>query len=316
MRIDHLRYLLEIDKHHSISAAAQKLYLGQTTLSAILRSTENELGFRLFNRNRNGVLPTPEGEEALILAWDICNCYDAIKHLNDQDTSLTAPVSIATSPSINCALALPLNKLFNDIEPNGNLEFQVMSGEKVGAQLVKNDNNIGITYMGQAEFKNYQKIATRYQIQTSVLIKDSLYLLVNKDTPLARRDSVFCDELTNLNFAMLPHFNSSEGSIAYAKNFGPNNHFTTFSTVALVKQAVLEQNMVALLSGYAIAHNHSVDGSRLKALRLLGTSGENQINLCLIHQSDSNLRYQEKLVLQCIRDYFQSLPTPSFVAKK
>ena len=312
MRISHLRYLLEIDKHHSISAAAQELYLGQTTLSAILRGLEDELGFRLFNRTRSGVTATPEGEEALILAWDICNCFDAIKKLGDQSSSLQVPVSIATSPTINSALALPLNSMFNEKEPSGNLEFQVMSGEKVGASLVKNDYNIGITYMSEHDLDNYQKVASRYQIQVEPVLKDHLYLLVNRNTPLARRDSVFADELTNMTFAMLPHFNASEGSIANAKSFGTRNHYTTFSTVALVKHAVLEQNMVALMTGYAIAHNHSVDNSQLKALQLLGGGDGTPIHLCLIHQGDSNLRYQEKLVVQCIRDYFANLPPLSF----
>ena len=315
MRISHLRYLLEIDKHHSISAAAQDLYLGQTTLSAIVRGLEDELGFRLFNRTRSGVTATSEGEEALILAWDICNCFDAIKKLGEESNSLQQPVSIATSPTVNSALALPLNKMFNELEPTGNLEFQVMSGEKVGASLVKNDYNIGVTYMSVRELENYQKIASRYQIQVSTLMYDSLYLLVNRSTPLARRDSVFADELSNMTFAMLPHFNSAEGSIAYAKNFGTHNHYTTFSTVALVKQAVLEQNMVSVLPGYAIVNNHSVDNRLLKPLQLLGTSDSNQIHLCLIHQSDSNLRYQEKLVLQCIREHFQELAPIPFAPK-
>ena len=315
MRISHLRYLLEIDKHHSISAAAQELYLGQTTLSAILRGLEDELGFRLFNRTRSGVTATSEGEEALILAWDICNCFDAIKKLGEQTGSLQVPVSIATSPTINSALALPLNMMFNEKEPSGNLEFQVMSGEKVGACLVKNEYNIGITYMSERELDSYQKVASRYQIQVDTVMQDHLYLLVNRNTPLARRDSVFADELTNMTFAMLPHFNASEGSIANAKNFGTRNHYTTFSTVALVKQAVLEQNMVALMSGYAVANNHSVDNSQLKALQLLGGGGDGPIHLCLIHQGDSNLRYQEKLVVQCIRDYFANLPPLDFEKK-
>ena len=38
MKIEHLSYLREIEKCKSISAAAKKLYIGQTTLSAIIKS--------------------------------------------------------------------------------------------------------------------------------------------------------------------------------------------------------------------------------------------------------------------------------------
>lgn len=53
MRIEHLQYLIEINRRHSISAAAQELYLGQTTLSAIVKNAEDELGFPLFYRTHN-----------------------------------------------------------------------------------------------------------------------------------------------------------------------------------------------------------------------------------------------------------------------
>lgn len=315
MRISHLKYLIEVDKHHSISAAAQELYLGQTTLSAIVRSLENELGFRVFNRTRNGVSTTPEGEEALVLAWEICNRFDEIKRIGSQEATASLPVPVITNPTINSALALPLNKAFLELEPNGNLEFIVIAGEKVGPRLIKNDSNIGITYFTEPDYKAYQKIAARYQIHVDVLLKDRLYLLVHRDHPLARRDSIFCDELKDMSFAMLSHYNASESTLAYSKNFGPGNRFTTFSSVALIKQAVLEQNMLAVLSGYAIAHNHSVDNSQLKPLILRNSQKDHSMVLCMIRQSDSNLRYQEKLVVQCVRDYFKNLPPIPFAPK-
>ena len=67
MRMEYLRYLLEIERHHSISAAAQYLYLSQTTLSATVRRIEEELGFSIFSRTHSGVQATAEGEEALSL---------------------------------------------------------------------------------------------------------------------------------------------------------------------------------------------------------------------------------------------------------
>ena len=44
MKIEYLSYLREIEACKSISAAAKKLYIGQTTLSAIIKSIEDELG--------------------------------------------------------------------------------------------------------------------------------------------------------------------------------------------------------------------------------------------------------------------------------
>lgn len=149
MRIEHLQYLIEINRRHSISAAAQELYLGQTTLSAIVKNAEDELGFPLFYRTHNGVQTTAEGDEALALIGDINACYEKILQLSAH-ASGTAPIPLVLSPTVNAILALPLNRMFLEREPEGNLEFHAVDGDEVGARIIKNEANIGIVHFSQA----------------------------------------------------------------------------------------------------------------------------------------------------------------------
>ena len=58
MRTEYLEYLLEVARTKSISAAAKKLFIGQTTLSAIINSVENELNVKIFQRTHRGVALT------------------------------------------------------------------------------------------------------------------------------------------------------------------------------------------------------------------------------------------------------------------
>ncbi|MBM6722611.1 helix-turn-helix domain-containing protein [Pseudoflavonifractor phocaeensis] len=50
MKLEHFRYFLEIGRLHSISAAARSLHIRQTTLSAIVKGAEEELGYPIFRR--------------------------------------------------------------------------------------------------------------------------------------------------------------------------------------------------------------------------------------------------------------------------
>lgn len=61
MRTEYLEYLLEVARTKSISAAAKKLFIGQTTLSAIINSVENELNVKIFQRTHRGVALRPMG---------------------------------------------------------------------------------------------------------------------------------------------------------------------------------------------------------------------------------------------------------------
>ena len=123
MRLEYLQYLMEIDRCRSISRAAQNLYIGQTTLSAILKNLEQELGFPIFDRVHNGVVPTSEGEEALSLIGGILSRYEDIQRLSGSSSSLAQTVHVISSPTINCALAVPLSSRFLESGANGNLVF-------------------------------------------------------------------------------------------------------------------------------------------------------------------------------------------------
>lgn len=65
MNLNQLLYFVETSKCHSINEAAKKLYISQPSLSASLKAFENEIGFPLFYRNRQGVSLTSRGTQVL-----------------------------------------------------------------------------------------------------------------------------------------------------------------------------------------------------------------------------------------------------------
>ena len=306
MRMEYLRYLLEIDRRHSISAAAQALYLSQTTLSSTLKRIETELGFSIFSRVQGGVETTAEGDEALAIIEEILDKYQEIQQLGGQDTA-ASPVVLLLSPTISEALSIPLNQRFLEQNPDWNLEFHSVLGDKIGSQIINGESNIGITYYSADHFSEYCSIASKYGVKVTILYWDHLYLLVRRDHLLAERERVFAGELNDLNFAILPHFNTQEDSIAYAKHLGTGNRYTTFPSVALLKQAVVQNNMVTILSGYTIYHSVEKEDDQFRVVPLVGTENRNKIAMCLLHRSEQSISEQEKKLIQCVLDYFREL---------
>lgn len=62
MRLEQLKYVVEIYHTHSLSQAAKNLSLSQPSLSNALAALEEEWGVKLFHRLTTGVIPTEEGE--------------------------------------------------------------------------------------------------------------------------------------------------------------------------------------------------------------------------------------------------------------
>ena len=65
MTFQQIRYLLEIHRTGSVAAAAKALYLVPSSLSIAVSNLEQELGCRIFERTRSGMVPTSEGLEIL-----------------------------------------------------------------------------------------------------------------------------------------------------------------------------------------------------------------------------------------------------------
>ena len=62
MKIIQLEYFCAVCRYHSITQAAQKLYVTQPAISNAIRELEKEFSVSLFSRTKNHIVLTKEGE--------------------------------------------------------------------------------------------------------------------------------------------------------------------------------------------------------------------------------------------------------------
>ncbi len=75
MELKELTYIVTIANEGSISRAAEKLYMSQSSLSQALQIYESELGTPIFMRTSRGVHPTSSGAVFLSHARQILQHY-------------------------------------------------------------------------------------------------------------------------------------------------------------------------------------------------------------------------------------------------
>lgn len=114
LNFHHLHYFRIIAECASLSEAARTLKLGNSTLSAQLRSLEEDLGVELFLRDRNRLHLTPEGKIVLEHARSIfCEGQELRRRLGDQSVK-TPPLTISLACSVPAEFFARIQRALSD----------------------------------------------------------------------------------------------------------------------------------------------------------------------------------------------------------
>ena len=65
MNIQQLEYIVAVDSHRHFAKASEKSFVTQPTLSMMIQKLEDELSVKIFDRGKQPVIPTKEGEEII-----------------------------------------------------------------------------------------------------------------------------------------------------------------------------------------------------------------------------------------------------------
>ena len=120
-------YFLEIAKQRSISKAAERLFVSQSTLSQFLLNLEKEVGTNLFERGKQELVLTSAGAKYLAGAAEILRIkeqvYESIQE-NRKEGRRKWKVGITSRESLN--MFLEGAKRFQELEPD--IVFDIVEG--------------------------------------------------------------------------------------------------------------------------------------------------------------------------------------------
>lgn len=94
MRIEQLRYFLDVCETRSINESARRLYISQPALTKSIQSMEKELGLVLFERLKSGIYLNKQGEIFLQYVKKILLEYEQARMALSQSLAFSAPINI------------------------------------------------------------------------------------------------------------------------------------------------------------------------------------------------------------------------------
>ncbi len=185
MNIEHIKYVLEVDRAGSISLAADNLFMGQPNLSKAIKELEQTLNITIFKRTSKGVQITQKGKEFLRYAKGILKQYEEIEALgqnNDRDVQGLC-VSVPRASYVADAFTTFLSGLNAD-KPILT-DFQETNALRAIQHVSDGVSNLGIIRC-KAEYQNYFiSLLTESGLLWRKLLEFEYQLLVSENHPLS-----------------------------------------------------------------------------------------------------------------------------------
>ncbi len=195
MNISFLREFIVLAKCLNYSVAANYLFIAQPALSRHIALIEEEVGFRLFDRNTRRVTLTKYGEIFLRDATNIISSYDkAIEEMRIVKNEFEDTLNIGfLNWTINNLIA-PLTMEFKKLYPRIRLNFVSYEYYEITRALLLNEISIAVTQRLDFPHAN--------ELEFHDIYKDPLVAMLRKDHPFANRENVNLSELKNEKFLL------------------------------------------------------------------------------------------------------------------
>lgn len=189
-----LRAFCFVAQEQSMTRAAQKLFLTPSALSMLVRSLEEELGLRLFERTTRRVLLTDAGADFLPAAQRTLEQLDnTVRQLQATYLEQGESLRIATSPLLASSLMPGVIAAFRDDFPGVRLELFDVPVATV-TETVKS---------GQADLGICTSVQDLQGLKSELIFQDTLCVVCPEEHSLASSEGVEWVDLVEFPLILL-----------------------------------------------------------------------------------------------------------------
>lgn len=187
MTLNQLRYFCTASRCHSITKAAEELYVTQPTVSVAIRDLEIEFGISLFYRKGNQLILTQEGEAFYEKATYILQYCNELQADYSSMSRVKPPLRIGIPPMLSTVFFPELLTAFHQDYPEIAVVLEEY-GSVRACDLVQNDTlDLALVNMEQYNIDKFHNV---------VLANDQVVFCVNKDHRLADKEIVTTKEMS------------------------------------------------------------------------------------------------------------------------
>jgi len=158
MTITQLEYVVAVATYKSFVAAAEKCFVTQPTLSMQIQKLEEELGVRLFDRNKHPIAITAIGEKVVAQAKEIIAAKNKVTEIiQDEEKTVEGNFRLAVIPTIAPYIVPAMLEDYVTNYPDVQLQIKEMETKAIIEALYNNELDAALvsTPLNESGTKEY-----------------------------------------------------------------------------------------------------------------------------------------------------------------
>lgn len=145
MTLQQLEYVMAVFRFKHFARAAEYCNVTQPSLSSMVQKLEDELGMKLFDRNKQPIMPTPAGKLVIEQAWGVLVKAKKLRDTaEEQKKSLLGTFNIGVLPTIAPYLVPRFFPKLLDEHPEMDIRITEMKTADIKMALIRGDIDAAI----------------------------------------------------------------------------------------------------------------------------------------------------------------------------
>lgn len=247
MTLTQLKYAIAVAQEESMHKAAERLYISQPSLSAAIKSVENEIGFDIFIRSNKKISLSTQGEEFIGYAKQVIEQYQLMedKYVVKECTK-RHKFSVSTQHYTFAIAAFV--KLLKEYQSD---EYEFELHETQAGAIIDNVKNfkseIGILYTSDFNREVLTSVFQKANLEFHEIIRRSTFVYLHNSHPLAMKGSVTLDDLQD--YPCLLYSQGTNQSFYFSEDILSTHHY---KKVIKVTDRATAMDLMAEVNGYII----------------------------------------------------------------
>ena len=194
MNLLHLKYAIEVAKCGSMGKASETLLIATPNLSRSIKELETDLGIQIFERTKNGMILTPQGEEFLNYGKEILKQIDDVEKFYKEGTPKKQKFSISVPRAcyISEAFAEFSKTLSND---PAEIFYKETNSQRTINNMLNHEYKLGIIRYAADYDRYFKAMLEEKGFQYELVTEFSYSLIMSENSPLAKKENIAFSDL-------------------------------------------------------------------------------------------------------------------------